>query len=69
MNKDELFCYLVNLLQNFENYPDDRNDYRRQLREHHFFDDLLREHDEHYREAMAHLSIHLYEDMSELIAL
>ena len=69
MNKDELFCYLVNLLQHFENYPDESNDYRRQLREHHFFDDLLREKDERYREAMAHLCIHLYEDVGELIAL
>ena len=44
-------------------------EYRRQLREHHFFDDLLREKDECYREAMAHLCIHLYEDVGELIVL
>lgn len=67
MNKDELFCYLVNLLQHFENYPEDDNDYREQLKQYHFFDDLLREHDRRYSEVMAHLCTCLYADVSRLI--
>ena len=67
MNKDELFCYLVNLLQHFENYPEDDNDFREQLKQYHFFDDLLREHDSRYREVIAHLCTCIYPDVSRLI--
>lgn len=68
MNKDELFCYLVNLLQHFEQYPDDE-DYREQLKQYGFFDDLLREHDQRYREVMSHLCTYLYADISRLVSL
>ena len=69
MNKDELFCYLVNLLQHFEKYPDDENDYREQLKQYRFFDDLLRDQDDRYREVMAHLCTYLYADVSKIIDL
>ena len=69
MNKDELFCYLINLLQHFEKYPDDENDYREQLKQYHFFDDLLRDQDDRYREVMAHLCTYLYADVSKIIDL
>ncbi len=67
MNKDELFCYLINLLQHFEKYPDDKNDYREQLKQYHFFDDLLRDQDERYREVMAHLCTYFYVDIRRII--
>lgn len=67
MNKDELFCYLVNLMQHFENYPDDENDFREQLKLYHFFDDLLRDQDDRYREVLAHLCTYLYIDVSRII--
>lgn len=67
MNKDELFCYLINLLQHFEKYPDDDNDYREQLKQYHFFDDLLRVQDERYRETMAHLCTYLYVEVGRII--
>ena len=69
MNKDELFCYLINLLQHFEIYPDDENDYREQLKQYRFFDDLLRDKDDRYREVMAHLCTYLYVDVSKIIDL
>lgn len=67
MNKDELFCYLINLMQHFEKYPDDINDYREQLKQYRFFDDLLREQDDRYREIMAHLCTYLCTDVSKII--
>lgn len=69
MNQDELFCYLVNLLQHFNNYPDNPNDYREQLKRFHFFDDLLREHDRRYRDVMKHLCTYLYIDVGKIIDL
>lgn len=68
MNKDELFCYLVNLLQHFETYPDSEG-YREELKRYHFFDDLLRVHDDRYHEVLSHLGTQLYMDVGTLVNL
>jgi hypothetical protein len=68
MNKDELFCYLVNLLQHFETYPD-AEDYRVQLKRYHFFDDLMRAKDERYKDVMKGLCTQLYMDVGKLVNL
>lgn len=69
MNQDELFCYLINLLQHFEKYSDDGNDYREQLKQYNFFEDILREDDERYGDVMAHLCTSLYTDVKKIINL
>ena len=66
LNKDELFCYLINLLQHFETYPDSK-DYRKQLKKYHFFDDLLRKHDTRYKDIMEHLSTYLYAELNMMM--
>ena len=68
MNKDELLCYLVNLMQHFHRYPFDANDIREELRHHHFFDDLTRLHDKRYRPLMECLDKYLYSDISKLVS-
>ena len=67
MNKHELFCYLVSLLQHFEKYPDDENDYREQLKQYNFFADIMRKHDPLYTDLMEHLTNQLYIDVSKII--
>lgn len=67
MNKHELFCYLVSLLQHFENYPEDKNDYREQLKQYNFFADIMRKHDPLYTDLMEHLCNQLYMDVSKII--
>lgn len=67
MNKDELFCYLVNLMQHFHHYPFGENDIREELRQHHFFDDLTRLHDKRYHKLMEWLKEHMYQDISALV--
>lgn len=67
MNKHELFCYLISLLQHFENYPEDKNDYREQLKQYNFFADIMRKHDPLYTDLMEHLCNQLYIDVSKII--
>lgn len=67
MNKHELFCYLISLLQHFENYPEDKNDYREQLKQYNFFADIMRKHDPLYTDLMEHLCNQLYIDVSTII--
>ena len=67
MNKHELFCYLISLLQHFENYPDDKNDYREQLKQYNFFADIMRKHDPLYTDLTEHLCNQLYIDVSKII--
>ena len=62
------FCYLVNLLQYFETYPD-AEDCRTQLKRYHFFDDLMRVKDERYKEVMNSLCVRLYMDAGKLLNL
>ena len=67
MNKHELFCYLISLLQHFENYPEDKNDYREQLKQYNFFSDIMRKHDPLYTDLMEHLCNKLYIDVSKIV--
>lgn len=60
-------CHLVSLLQHFEKYPDDENDYREQLKQYNFFADIMRKHDPLYTDLMEHLSNQLYIDVSKII--
>ena len=47
MNNDELFCYLINLLQHYGNYYR-KEEYKDSLYRYGFFGDLLQSRDKHY---------------------